>query len=150
MEQKSRLIIENPDGTVIENPDDTQINILRDKICDISDPFWHQGNGDMVITHYYSSKKYYTLMIFPNDEHGIYLKYDRGNEEIGIDWLSMADREKLGEEMAEYSFEMYASIGFFITPENAWKAVNHFCLTAEKTTEIEWISCEEVPEECNY
>jgi hypothetical protein len=59
-------------------------------------------------------------------------------------------KTKLGEEIAEYSFEMYASIGFFIPTENAWKAVKHFCLTAEKTTEIEWISCENVPEECKY
>jgi hypothetical protein len=64
--------------------------------------------------------------------------------------LSLDDKEKLGKEVAEYSFEMYASKGFFITPENAWKAVKHFCLTAEKTAKIEWISCKDVPEQCNY
>ena len=146
----SKLIIEIPDGTVVENPDYTQMEMLRDKICDISDVFWNQGNGDMVMTHYYSPKKYYTLMIFPNNEHGIYLRYDRGNEEVGIEYLSLGDINKLGKEVAEYSFEMYASVGFFIEPKNAWKAVNHFCLTADKTTEIDWISCQEVPEECNY
>ncbi len=150
MESKSILIIENPDGTVIENPDDIQMNILKEKICNTSDTFWSQGNGDMVITHYYSAKRYYTLMVFPNDEYGIYLKYDRGNEEVGIEWLSLGNKEKLGEEVAEYSFEMYASIGFFIDAENAWKAVKHFCLTAEKTSEIEWISCRDVPKQCNY
>jgi hypothetical protein len=53
MEIKSSLIVENPDGTVVENPDDIQMNILKEKICNTSDTFWNQGNGDMVITHYY-------------------------------------------------------------------------------------------------
>ena len=147
---ESTLIIENPDGTVIENPDNTALDLLYGRICDLRDIFWNQGNGDMVVTHYYSPKKYYTLMIFPNNEYGIYLRYNRGNEELGIEWLSLGDRYKLGEEVAEYSFEMYASTGFFISPDNACKAVKYFCDTNDRTPDIKWISCEEVPEECNY
>jgi hypothetical protein len=150
---QSNLIIENPDGTIIKNSGATEIDALREKIYDISSPFWSQGNGDMVITHYYDSKKYYTLMVFPNNECGIYLRYsryDKDNEELGVEWLSLEDKNKLGEEVAEYSFEMYASIGFFITPENAWKAIKHFCLTDKRTTEIEWICLDDVPEGCNF
>jgi hypothetical protein len=147
------LIIENPDGTIIKNSGTTEIDALRDNFFDVSSAFWEQGNGDMVITQHCSSIKYFTLMIFPNNDCGIYLRYsryDRANKELGVEWLSLGDKNKLGEEVAEYSFEMYASIGLFINPGNAWKAVKHFCLTAERTTEIEWICLDEVPEECNF
>jgi hypothetical protein len=144
------LIIEDIDAVQLINPDTSQMDRLREIILDPSDLSWNQSNGGIVITYYYNQKKYYTLMIFSNDDYGIYLRYSRGNEEIGIEYLSLGDISKLGEEVTEYSFELYASTGFFISPDNAWEAINHFCLTGDKTTKIEWISCDKVPEACNY
>lgn len=146
---ESILIIEDIDGVKIKNPDASKINRLREIILDPSDFSWNQSNGGIVITHYFNQSKYYTLMAFSNDDYGIFLRYSRGNEEVGIEYLSLNDISKLGEEVTEYCFELYASIGFFISPDRAWKAVNHFCLTGNKTSEIQWISCEEVPETCN-
>ncbi len=150
---ESILIIEDIDGIVIKNPDAINMDRLREIIFNTSDSSWSQSNGGIVITHYYSSCKYYTLMIFSNNDYGIYLRYnryDRENEELGIEYLSLGDVSNLGEEVTEYSFELYASIGFFISSDSAWKAINHFCLTGDKTKEIEWINCDEVPDACNY
>jgi hypothetical protein len=148
--KNKKLIIENPDGTVVENPDTAQIEYLKGKTMNLLDTFWSQGNGEMIITEYYNPKEYSTLMIFPNPEYGIYLRYEGRNEDAGTEWLSLEDISKLGEEVAEYSFEMYASIGLFVTTNDAWEAIEYFCLTGERTSAIEWISCENVPEQCNY
>lgn len=142
-----RVVYVAPDGSSIENPELTE---LKDYILNRFPEYWHQGNGGATIDFYDENGGQRSLLILPNDEHGIYLKYiieENGN--IKETWLSLEDPEKL-DETAECSDEWYASIGLFLPKEKAWLVVEEFCKTGERTDKIQWIDSADIPEGGNY
>ncbi|MBW4618145.1 MAG: hypothetical protein KME17_02010 [Cyanosarcina radialis HA8281-LM2] len=138
------------DGEVIHNPSSVDFEELKDKIFNLYDDYWNLGNGEVILTYSFSPKISVELMVAPNPEYGVHLRYCRISESTSIEWISLKSMSSLGEEVAEFSYELYASTGLFIASEKAWLAINYFCNTGERTTEIEWISSNEIPEGIQY
>ncbi|GIO31560.1 MULTISPECIES: hypothetical protein [Paenibacillus] len=67
-----KIVFESSNGSIIENPN---MDYLRENMIDNSPDYWHQGNGTATIDIYDDKKGGRSLLIFPNAEHGIYLKY---------------------------------------------------------------------------
>jgi hypothetical protein len=150
----SELIIDipfkyEPDFQSVEE----RMNLLKNKIFELNDEFWCEDAGTVLITHYYDPRKYVELEICPNAEHGVYLRYRPGFlDSTVMEWLSVRDKKKLDDELMEieYSNECYASVGLFLSSEQAWIAIDYFIKTKEKSPELDWIDSAEMPEDGNF
>ncbi|MGC5327298.1 hypothetical protein [Brevibacillus sp. SYSU BS000544] len=142
-----KISFESPDGSMIENP---SINDLRLNMIDNFPDFWMQGNGTATINYFDDEKSQRSLLILPNSEHGIYLKYlVMENRRVKAEWLSLENSLAL-KHTVECSDEWYASIGLFLPLEKAWIAIVEFLLSGERTDKINWINSEEMPEDSNW
>lgn len=142
-----KIVFESPDGATVENPN---IDELRLSMIDSFPDYWHQGNGTAIIEYFDDEKGQRSLMIFPNDEHGIYLKYlVMENRRVRAEWISLENELTLNQ-FVESSDEWYASIGLFMPVEKAWTAISEFLISGEKTDLINWINSEDMPEDSNW
>lgn len=76
--------------------------------------------------------------------YGIYLRHESNAVK-----LSVFDKSKLNEivwtkDVCDFS------MGLFLPPELAWKGIKEFLKTGTASTEIEWISPNDIPEGGNY
>lgn len=67
-----KIVFESPTGTIVENPN---VDDLIQSMIDSFPDYWYQGIGIATIDYFDDEKGQRSLLIFPNDEHGIYLKY---------------------------------------------------------------------------
>lgn len=142
-----KIIYESPKGIIIENPN---IDELKCAMINNFPEYWHQGNGSATIDFHDEEKGHLSLLVLPNDEYGIYLKYLKlVNGRVQGEWLSIEDDQRLSETV-ESSDEWYASIGLFLPKEKAWLAIENFLKTGEMSEEIKWISSEDMPEDSNW
>lgn len=100
--------------------------------------YWNQGNGGAILKFYKDDKLFSTLLICPDidNEYGFCLKYS--DNITNVEWVSLNDR-KLLHEVTESADDWFTSVGFFLTVEKTWIAVEEFGLTGLMTGEIEWI-----------
>ena len=85
------------------------------------------------------------LFLWGHPEYGVYLSYQKRDGDYGDAYVSMGDLGRLGE-WVETTHEDLASIGLFISVENAWKAVREFVETGgELPKAIEWIRADDLP-----
>lgn len=139
-----RTEFHQPTGDVIEN---ISIDKMKKYIVDEFLTYWRQGSGDGYIDYYVDESKQYTMMIGPNENHGIYLQYlDHVKQET---WLSLENDHHL-EDVAETADEIYASIGLFLPIETAWEGVKAFLLTGNRSEKIMWTEPHIIPENGNY
>lgn len=124
---------------------------LKNHVLNEFPDYWHEGHGGGIISWLDDEKCTRQLLILPNDDYGIYLQYidKRKNEKSYETWLSLQDSNNLSEETAEYSDELYASIGLFLPVGKAWLAIEEFCETGE-TDKIDWIEETAMPEDSNF
>ncbi|MNC12611.1 hypothetical protein D3C75_603350 [compost metagenome] len=142
-----KIVFESPTGAIIENPN---VDEIRQSMIDSFPDYWHQGNGTGSIDYFDDEKGHRSLLIFPNDEHGIYLKYlVMENRRVRAEWLSLENELRLNQ-FVESSDEWYASIGLFMPVEKAWIAISEFLISGEKTDLINWINSEDMPEDGNW
>lgn len=143
-----KLFYNSPDGLriIMNDLEELKINVLFK-----FPQYWQKGNGEGILEWYNDEKLIYSLLIFPNDNYGIYLFYiDNINFKEQQIWLSLEDDRKLGDLKAEYSYECYASIGLFLPIDKAWIAIEEFCKTGLRAKNINWIKEEEMPEDSHY
>ncbi|MDR9856638.1 hypothetical protein RJP21_23835 [Paenibacillus sp. VCA1] len=145
----NRVIYQAPNGSEIVLHDLLE---LKTHVVEEFPDYWHEGHGGGIISWYDDERCTRQLLILPNDDYRVYLQYidKRKNEKSYETWLSLQDSENLGEETAEYSDELYASIGLFLPVEKAWLAIEEFCETGERTDKIEWIEDTEMPEDSQF
>lgn len=142
-----KIVFESPTGTISENPN---IDNLRQSMIYSFPDYWHQGNGTATIDYFDDEKGQRSLLIFPNDEHGIYLKYlVMENRRVKEEWLSLENPLTLNE-FVESSEEWFSSIGLFMSLEKAWIAISEFLVSGERTEMINWINSEDMPEDSNW
>lgn len=142
-----KVVYQSPNGLSIEN---IGINKLKEYIIDQFPEYLYQGNGGASLDFYDGEIHNKSLLILPNEEYGIYLKYlVLENGKVKETWLSLEDRLNLNE-TAECSDEWFASIGLFLPKEKAWLAIEEFYLIGERTNKIEWLDPDEIPEGGNY
>lgn len=139
-----RTEFQSPTGNLIEN---ISLEEMKKYVIDEFTTYWEQGCGDGFIDYYVDDIRQSTLMIEPNNEYGIYLKYcDRRTRK---EWLSLNDANAL-DEVAETATEIYASIGLFLSLDLAWEGIKNFLLTGERSDKIEWVRPNIIPEGGNY
>ncbi|MDE7292869.1 MAG: hypothetical protein K2N72_00440 [Oscillospiraceae bacterium] len=96
------------------------------------------------------------------EELGLYLTYgEYYDKEVGTvtgkkticrmsdDWLAVYDETKL-DRVVDIYFELYVSEGLLLPQELAWKGIEEFIKTGEKSAELKWITPDELPEEGNW
>ncbi len=142
-----KIVFESPTGTIFENPN---VDDLRQSMIDSFPDYWYQGIGTATIDYFDDEKDQRSLLIFPIDEHGIYLKYlVMENRRVSEEWLSLEIPLAL-DQFVESSDEWYASIGLFMPLEKAWTAISEFLVSGERTELINWINSEDMPEDSNW
>ena len=136
-----------PDGPIVENPN---IETLRTNMIDNFPDYWYQGSGDAMICCYNDDKLESTILIFPSEEHGIYLRYlTQENGRVKANWVSMENTSNLAT-LTECSDEWYVSVGLFMPLEKAWSGIKYYLETGERSPEIDWIRPSELPDESNW
>ncbi len=133
---------EGPEGVVDANPALAQ---LEHYIVDLPAEYWNSGSGNAILSHDSGA----TLLILPNLQHGVYLKYFRDRTRTDDVWLSLADPNTL-DKTAECGEEWYASVGLFLVPRLAWSAVKDFCETGGMSDKIKWARPSAIPESGNW
>ncbi len=135
------VILEGPTYEQSEDPDP---DFLRRIVVELPDDYWGRGYGGAILT--FTGKVAENQMIVqPNEEFGIYLKVFGE----GFDWLSLADRSRLGE-ITTCCHDWEASVGLFLPPEAAWTAIEAFCRTGERSPAVEWVKSTDMPAESNW
>jgi hypothetical protein len=133
------------DGNGVET-EVNDLDYLKNRIIDQFEVFCSEGSGDGFID-YRDNGHEVTLMIEPNPDYGIYLRFV--DDEEGIELLSLSDKNNLSE-VVEVNDDLYASLGLFVPIEEAWKAISDFVTTGRASDRIEWISVEDMPEDGNW
>lgn len=139
-----KVYFTSPNGDTKEIID---INMLKENIIDNFEIYWMQGSGDGYMEFFEDKEQIATLMIGANKEYGIYLHHI--DEKNKIDMLSLYDDNKLCE-VAETADEIYASIGLFLPLELAWEGIKEFINTGNLSSNITWITPDDIPEEGNW
>ena len=96
------------------------------------------------------------------EELGLYLNYEemydaivgnvRGEKKqvrLSRSQLVVYDDTKL-HETVDIDCEVYVSKGLFMPPETAWKGIEHFIRTGEKSPELRWETPDIIPEGGNW
>lgn len=129
---------EGPDGGPLDD-----LAMIRESLLTPGN-YWRQGSGGALIEFTAGSRRA-SMILLPHEDHGIYLKWLDDDET----WLSLGDRSRL-DSIVECSDEWFASVGLFVSPGEAWTAVEEFCRSGERTSRIAWIAPEEIPPEGNW
>lgn len=122
-------------------------NWLKSNIIEQFETYWLQGSGDGYIDFYEDDINISTLMIGPNAEYGIYLRYINNINKTQL--LSLYNINKLNE-VVETADEIYASIGLFLPIDIAWEGISDFVKTGEASSGIKWITPDDIPENGNW
>jgi len=139
----STLIFDPPSGPEMENP---PLELLEALILNPAPGYWEQGTGNATLkwVEDHSSSE---LFILPNPQYGIYLRYLDSSGEAS---LSLHDPSRLAE-VAPCSEHWFASVGLFLHPQEAMKAIREFCtLRGHRSDSIRWIDPESIPEGGNW
>ena len=138
---------QSPNEPAVENPN---IDELRTKMIDNFPEYWHQGKGTAAIQYICEEKGHRSLLIFPDDKYGIYLKYStKENGRVKETWLSMENHLWMDTHI-ECSDEWYASVGLYMPVEKAWAGIKYFLETGERFPKIEWRNTKDMPEGSNW
>ncbi|MEO3945147.1 hypothetical protein [Gorillibacterium sp. CAU 1737] len=141
------LRAEMPSGEVIDNPSE---DLLRQQLIEALPALCQQGTRTAVLDYEDEEKGARSLLLFLNQEHGIYLKYLLlTNHRVTEEWLSLSNRSAL-EEWVDLSDEWYASVGLFLPVEAAWEAICEFRKSGERSIQVEWVHAEDMPEDSNW
>lgn len=142
----ANLLFRGPTWEEIKNPSPFYLHQL------LTNPprgFWAQGSGDATLEYEETSGDEISLLILPNDEFGIYLKYHRRKGgRIVETWLSLHDANRLNE-VTTCSDEWLASVGLFLPVEVAAQAVEEFARSGRRSDAVRWITEAEIPETGN-
>lgn len=142
-----KIVFESPNGTIVENPN---VEDLWHNMIDSFPDYWQQGSGTVTIDYFEENMGHRSLLIFPNDEHGIYLKYlVIENRRVKEEWLSLENPLTLNA-FVETSDEWYASIGLFMPLDKAWTAISKFLVSGGRTELMNWINSKDMPEDSNW
>lgn len=128
----------SPMDEIITNID---TNIMYNDAIKNFKNYW-SVNSSAAEIHCFEDKDLVASMIINvNLDYGIYLRYERnGNEK-----LSVFDKNRLNEIILTTEI-CEASLGLFLPPSLAWKGIKEFLETGTASTEIEWISPDDIPE----
>ena len=133
---------EHPGGSVQTDP---KLEELKHYIVDLPTEYWNSGSGNATLSHSNGA----LLLVLPNLQHGVYLKYFRDRNRTDDVWLSLADPHALDRGVG-CGEEWYASVGLFLSPRLAWSAVSDFCETGGMSDQIEWTRPSAIPEGGNW
>lgn len=140
---------------------DTDIPRLHDTLICGFPSYWRQGYwccfeifSDNIIL------KRLTVCFF--EELGLYLNYEemydaivgnvRGEKKqvrLSRSHLAVYDDTKL-HETVDIDCELFVSKGLFMPPELAWKGIEYFIRTGEKSPELRWETPDIIPEDGNW
>jgi hypothetical protein len=137
----AEVVFRFPSGKREKNPD---LELVCQSMLLSPSDFWMKGSGDATID-FVDGDVSRTLLLLPNNEFEIYLKYLEG----GKARLSLENPQKLNE-VIECLDEWCASKGLFLPKEKAWLAVKEFCETGQLTDKVDWINPSEIPEGGNW
>ena len=137
-----KVLFHPPSGQTVQNP---PLEFLHDLVVRPPIEYWNQGSGGATLDYLVGTKKT-SLMLFPESELGLYLRY---YDEDGNPWLSLRSEERLTE-VVECNDEWYVSTGLFLSNEDAWKAVQEFLATGRRSSDVRWISASDIPEGGNW
>jgi hypothetical protein len=107
--------------------------------------YWSTGNGGILLD-YEDGARDIGMVVLQNDTYGFYVKYI---DEGGQPWLSVHDATKLGQ-ITIGGDSWRASIGLFLPAKEAWKAVECFLATGQRSDQIAWIRPSELPSTGNW
>ena len=131
-----------PDGKIIINinPDVVYNDIIKN-----FKNYWSSvGTACIEIQYFEDDELVASLFINVHLDYGIYLRHESNEEK-----LSVFDKNKL-DEIVWTKDVCDISMGLFLPPELAWKGIKEFLKTGTASTEIEWISPNDIPEGGNY
>ncbi len=135
----AKVLLRHPGGHRITDP---CLKLL--KVDFFSDEYWYTGCGDALI-EYSDGQNVKKLLILPNAENGLYLKYV---DEQG-EWLSLGNSEKLGE-VTVCLDDWLASTGLFLSKADAWVAVHEFVRSGTRSSSVQWIEPAQIPADGNW
>ena len=135
------IIYKPPWGESIINP---EIERVRSIFFSSTEEYWAQGSGGVSIT-WADGETQAELRILHHPEHGFHLQHFTPGEHC----LSLHD-DRLLSAVVEAADEWLASAGLFVTRTSAWLAIEEFCQTGQRTSKINWIPPERLPEDGNW
>lgn len=135
-------LYELPEGKTITNIDSNIV--YNDVIKNFNNYYFSVSTACTEVQYYENNKLIASLFINVHINYGIYLRHESNAVK-----LSVFDKSKLNEivwtkDVCDFS------MGLFLPPELAWKGIKEFLKTGTASTEIEWISPNDIPEGGNY
>ena len=95
---------------------------------------------------YKDSEPQAKLRIAAENELGIFLGMTAGDQE----YLSLGDADALAETVGVLGDDQQIARGLFIPVTAALYAIRHFAETGQPDPAVQWVSPEELPEDCDY
>lgn len=124
--------------------------------------YWKQGNSGCLFSLYEDEVIMKRLGVGFYDELGLCLTYEEFyDKEVGTvtgkkticrmsdPLLAVYDETKL-DRVVDIDCELYVSEGLLLPPGLAWKGIEEFIKTGEKSSGLKWIDPDELPEEGNW
>ena len=135
-------LYELPEGKTITNIDSNIV--YNDVIKNFNNYCFSVSTACTEVQYYENNKLIASLFINVHINYGIYWR-----QESNAGKLAVCEKSKLNEivwtkDVCDFS------MGLFLPPELAWKGIKEFLKTGTASTEIEWISPNDIPEGGNY
>lgn len=127
-----------PDGEIIRNP---KPESLKELVLNRGEDYWNAGAGQGSLDRKQRGRSLQLLLTFSTD-HGFYLEYIDRND---VYFVSMGEGTFDQTVTVEVGGDpILLPTAFFISPDQAWAAVEEFCATGKRTTAIRWKDRSEV------
>lgn len=124
--------------------------------------YWENGNCSCDFSIYKNDVLIKRLSVGFHEKLGLYLTYEefydaivrtvKKNEKkvrLSEEYLALHKKSQLKKVVEIYN-ELYVSKGLLMPPELAWKGIESFIKSGERSTELKWITPDEIPKGGNW
>ncbi len=130
---------------------EADLDVLKTIIIDRFSEFWDYKNGssDGYFDYYVNEIHTRTLWISSDPKYGLCM-FTTGNHKVlrENEYYTLGDPSKLYE-MTRSENDYYCPAGLFLPPEEAWKGIEYFIRTGERSPELTWVTYDDLPDEVN-
>jgi hypothetical protein len=123
---------------------DPDVHFLRDLILRPCEPGRTFGEAALLFEGD-ATQSPSKLILIHDDNHGYYLKYIDSTK---AEWLSLGDASRLLDLVTPDEWQ--ASVGLFLSPTDAWSAIEDFLASGTRSPRVEWIRPQEMPDGSNW
>jgi len=130
----SRLTLVTPSGQEIPAPD---IQELKFQVLEGDASFWEAGSGDAALRFYVQDAIKSEMILMLREIHGVFVQFIANDGREYVISTGADEQEMITIKQAGNPWSLPRA--FFITREEAFRAIQEFCQTGEMLTTCHWV-----------